>query len=82
MYNITYKEAEFVVAVAGKQDGRGKGQNCETRKKLYERSMDVAPLTCEEMFVDARELDVRLCRARHDEAVDEPLRDRLGHRIP
>ena len=41
-----------------------------------------ALLTCEEMFVDACELDVRLCRARHDQAVDDAFRDGLGHRVP
>ena len=39
-------------------------------------------LTCEEMFVDACDLDVRLCRARHDQAVDDALRDSLRHRMP
>ena len=34
------------------------------------------------MFVDARDLDVRLCRARHDQAVDDALRDSFRHRMP
>ena len=28
-----------------------------------------------------RELDVRLCRAGDDQAVDDPIRDGLGHRM-
>ena len=34
------------------------------------------------MFVDARELDVRLGGARHDQAINDALRYRLGHRVP
>ena len=47
-----------------------------------EEGAAAAILTCEEVFVDACELDVRLCRARHDQAVDDALRDGLGHRVP
>jgi hypothetical protein len=34
------------------------------------------------MFVDMTELDVCICHARHDQAVDKPLRDDLSHRVP
>ncbi len=34
------------------------------------------------MFVDTCELDVRLCRTRDDQAVDETLRDGFSHRMP
>jgi len=34
------------------------------------------------MFMDTSELDVRLCRTRHDQAVDETLRDGFSHRVP
>ena len=40
------------------------------------------PLTCEEVFVDARELYVSFCGARDDQTVDDALRDSLGHRMP
>ena len=39
-------------------------------------------LTCEEVFVDARELNVGFCGARDDQTVDDAFRDTLGHRMP
>lgn len=50
--------------------------------RLWGKEYGGGTLTREEMFVDACELDVRLCRARHDQAVDDALRDGFGHRVP
>src|SRR6266702_4482781 len=49
-----------------------------TPARIIRRWDGVGKRTGEEMLVDARELDVRLGRARHDKAVDDPVRDRLG----